>query len=120
MAAEIAKNHNNQLAMEIKSSDYREVRTKLDRIPFSMKLPEKKMRIEFTLVGGRYYSIQTELAAQLRLSDNTTGAPYTLYITKLTDSLCQLKSATRIVKGVEVKLWSDGQRLFGLTVPSGE
>ena len=49
--------------MEIKSSDYREVRTKLDRIPFSMKLPEKEMRIEFTLVGGRYCSIQTELAA---------------------------------------------------------
>ncbi len=118
VAAEIAKNHNKQLAMEIKSGDYRELQTELDRIPFSLKLPEKTIRSKFTLVGGRYCSIQTELAAQLRLSNNDTGAPCTLYITKLTDSLRQLKPTTRTVKEVKVKLWSDGQRFFGLAAPS--
>ena len=118
VASEIAKNHNKQLAMEIKSGDYHEVQTELDRIPFSLKLPEKEVRSEFTLVGGRYCSIQTELAAQLRLSDNDTGAPCTLYIAKLTDSLRKLKPTTRTVKGVKVKIWSDGQRFFGLAVPS--
>ena len=118
VASEIAKNHNKQLAMEIKSGDYREVQTELDRIPFSLKLPEKTVHSKFTLIGGRYCSIQTELAAQLRLSNNDTGAPCTLYVTKLTDSLGQLKPTTRTVKGVKVKLWSDGQRFFGLAVPS--
>ena len=118
VATEIAKNHNKQLAMEIKSGDYREVQTELDRIPFSLKLPEKTVHSKFTLIGGRYCSIQTELAAQLRLSNNDTGAPCTLYITKLTDSLRQLKPTTRTVKEVKVKLWSDGQRFFGLAVPS--
>jgi hypothetical protein len=118
VVAEIAKNHNKQLAMEIKSGNHLEVQTKLDRIPFSLKLPEKEVLSEFTLVGGRYCSIQTELAAQLRLSDNDTGAPCTLYITKLTDSLGQLKPTTRTLKGVKVKLWSDDHRFFGLAVPS--
>ena len=118
MATEITKNHNKQLAMEIKSGDYREVQTELDRIPFSLKLPEKTIRSKFTLVGGRYCSIQTELAAQLRLSNIDTGEPCTLYITKLTDSLRQLKPTTRTAKGVKVKLWSDDQRFFGLAMPS--
>ena len=117
MVAEIAKNHNKQLAMEIKSGDYRELQTELDRIPFSLKLPEKEVRSKFSLVGGRYCSIQTELAAQLRLSNNDTGVPCTLYITRLTDSLRQLKPTTRTVKGVKVKLWSDGRRFFGLAMP---
>ncbi len=118
VAAEIAKNHNKQLAMEIKSGNHLEVQTELDRIPFSLKLPEKEVRSKFTLVGGRYCSIQTELAAQLRLSNIDTGEPCTLYITKLTDSLRQLKPTTRTAKGVKVKLWSDDQRFFGLAMPS--
>ena len=43
-----------------------------------------------------------------------------LFITNLTDSLRQLKPTTRTLNGVKVKLWSDGQRFFGLAAPSGE
>jgi len=117
VATEIAKNHNAQLAMEISSSDYQEVAAKLDRIKFSLTPPSGEFSRQFTLIGGRYCSIQNELAAQLRVQENATGKMHTLYITPLTDDFSALQETTQTVKGVKVRLWTEGDRFFGLASP---
>ncbi len=114
VAAEIAKNHTAQLAMEISSSDYQEVATQLDQIDFSLTPPGGVFSRQFTLIGGRYCSIQAELAAQLRVRENVTGKMHTLYIIPLTDDFSALKETKHSVKGVKVQLWTEGDRFFGL------
>ncbi|MFP6874704.1 MAG: hypothetical protein VCA55_14475 [Verrucomicrobiales bacterium] len=116
VVAEIAKNHNAQLAMEIRSSDYQEVAAQLDRIAFPLIPPSGEFSRQFTLIGGRYCSIQTELAAQLRVRENTTGEIHTLYITPLTDGFSALKETTQTLNGVKVRLWTEGDRFFGLAL----
>ena len=117
VAAEIAKNHAAQLPMDISSSDYQEVAAKLDRIDFSLTPPGGEFGRQFTLIGGRYCSIQNELAAQLRVQENATGKMHTLYITPLTDDFSALKETTQAIKGVKVRLWKEGNRFFGLASP---
>ena len=117
VAAEIAKNHTAQLAMEISSSDYQEVAAQLDQIDFSLTPPGGVFSRQFTLIGGRYCSIQTELAAQLRVQENATGKMHTLYITPLTDDFSALKETTQAIKKVKVRLWTEGNRFFGLASP---
>ena len=117
VAAEIAKNHNEQLPMEIRSSDYQAVAAKLDRIKFSLASPSGEFSRQFTLIGGRYCSIQNELAAQLRVQENATGKMHTLYVTPLTDDFSALKETTQTIKGVKVRLWKEGGRFFGLASP---
>ena len=117
VASEIVKNHTAQLAMEISSSDYQKVAAKLDRIKFSLTPPSGEFSRQFTLIGGRYCSIQTELAAQLRVRENTTGKMHTLYITPLTIDLGALKETTQAIKEVKVRFWTEGNRFFGLASP---
>jgi anti-sigma factor RsiW len=117
VAEEIAKNHNERLPMEIRSNDYQEVAVKLNQIKFSLTPPSEEFSRQFTLIGGRYCSIQTERAAQLRVRENATGKMHTLYITRSTDDFGALKETTQTVKGVKVRLWAEGDRFFGLASP---
>ena len=117
VAEEIAKNHNEHLPMEIRSSDYQEVAVKLNQIKFSLTPPSEEFSRQFTLIGGRYCSIQTKRAAQLRVRENATGKMHTLYITRSTDDFGALKETTQTVKGVKVRLWAEGDRFFGLASP---
>ena len=117
VAAEIAKNHTAKLPMDISSSDYQEVAAKLDRIEFSLTPPKGEFSRQFTLIGGRYCSIQTKRAAQLRVRENATGNMHTLYITRSTDDFGALTDTTQTVEGVKVRLWTEGDRFLGLASP---
>jgi hypothetical protein len=48
---------------------------------------------------------------------NDGGKMHTLYITPLTDDFSTLKETTQTDKGVKVRLWTDGDRFFGLASP---
>ena len=100
--------------MEIRSSDYGEVAAALDQIQFPLMPPDEDFRRQYTLVGGRYCSIRTQRAAQLRVRNNATGQMHTLYITSLTDELRALPDTTRTIDGIQVRLWNDGECFFGL------
>ena len=114
VATEIANNHSAQRPMEIRSSDYGEVAAALDQIQFPLMPPDEEFRQQYTLVGGRYCSIRTQRAAQLRVRNNATGQMHTLYITSLTDELRALPDTTRTIDGIQVRLWNDGECFFGL------
>ena len=117
VVTEIAKNHSAQLAMEIRTSDYREIAVALDQIQFPLMPPDEDFRRQYTLVGGRYCSIRTKLAAQLRLRKNATGQMHTLYITLLTEELRALPETTQTIDGIQVRLWNEGECFFGLASP---
>ena len=117
VATEIAKNHSAQLPMEIRSSDYGEVAAALDQIQFPLMPPDEDFRRQYTLVGGRYCSIRTQRAAQLRVRKTATGQMHTLYITSLTEELRALPETTQTIDGIQVRLWIGGDSFFGLASP---
>lgn len=112
--AEIAKNHSKHIAPEVTSDRYEEVQAKLSRLDFSARPSAEFLLKDFQLVGGRYCSVQSEFAAQLKLRENTSGETCTLYIVPLTQSLREVRADTRVVNGVRVQVWSEDGRLFGL------
>lgn len=117
VATEIAKNHNAQHPMEIRSSEYPKIAAALDQLQFPLMPPDEDFRREYTLVGGRYCSIRTQRAAQLRVRKNDTGQMHTLYITALTDELRALPDTKRTIDGIQVRLWNEGECFFGLASP---
>lgn len=112
--AEIAKNHSKQIEPEVLSDRYEEVQAKLSKIDFSVRPIAKFLLDDFQLVGGRYCSVQSEFAAQLKLREKGTGEICTLYVVPLTPVLRQVKADTRVIKGVRVQVWDEDERLFGL------
>lgn len=114
VAAEIAKNHSKRLAPDVASDRYEEVQSKLSKLDFSVLPASEFLRRDFQLVGGRYCSVQSEFAAQLKLREPTSGETCTLYVVPLTPHLQGIKADTRVVNGVRVQVWSEDGRLFGL------
>lgn len=112
--AEIAKNHSKHLAAEVATDRYEEMQAKLSRLDFSARPASEFLRRDFQLLGGRYCSVQSEFAAQLKLRESASGETCTLYVVPLTPALRQVKADTRVVNGVRVQVWSEDGRLFGL------
>ncbi|MBT3604216.1 MAG: hypothetical protein HOE48_13560 [Candidatus Latescibacteria bacterium] len=109
---EIAMNHSKQLDAEITTSDYDDLQTKLNRVDFpiySETIPENHQ-----LLGGRYCSIQGELAAQLKLKHKKTGDVKTLYVTRLTPTLKNVKNQTITQNSITTQLWKTSDCLFAL------
>jgi anti-sigma factor RsiW len=112
--AEIARNHSKHIAPEVATDRYEEVQTKLSRLDFSVLPASEFLRRDFQLVGGRYCSVQSEFAAQLKLRETASGEDCTLYVAPLTPVLRRVKADTRVVDAVRVQVWTEDGRLFGL------
>jgi hypothetical protein len=112
--AEIAMNHNKRLGVEVATGRFDFLQSKLDRLDFPISLPDPSLLDTHTLVGGRYCSIQGELAAQLKLRNVHSGEIRTLYITPSTEFLRTIEPQTFIHEGVQIHLWSSPARFFGL------
>ncbi len=115
--AEIAMNHRKNLAIEVASTRFVEIEEKLDRLDFSIVPSPSSLVSELTglaLVGGRYCSIQGELAALLKMSDSATGKMLTLYVARLDEPLIELTPLEANSGEVYVRCWRDGERFFAL------
>jgi len=66
------------------------------------------------LIGGRYCSIQGGLAAQLKVRSKASGKVATLYVTTLTDKLQRIKGQRVVQDNVDIHLWQQQGRFFGL------
>ncbi len=118
VAKEVAKAHNKALAPEVVTQSYTTLQAQLHRVDFSLQPKADALAAACTLLGGRYCSIQGELAAQLRLQDARTGTLYTLFVTKETPQLEKLKASNRWVEGDNVRFWREGDRFFALAGPA--
>ena len=113
VAQEIALNHNKQLANEFEVSTFSKLAAlmmKLDFVPYIAKRVEA---LDYQMTGGRYCSIQGQLAAQVRLIGEQEK-DITLYQTQLNEELATLQESEYVVDGVNVQLWFENGRLFGL------
>lgn len=118
--AEIAMNHEKGLPIEVVADRYEAVAEQLDRLDFSVVPGNTRILSEFTLLGGRYCSIQGALAAQLKLRHARSGKISTLFVTKFTDDLGQVALRSSTLKGIRIQLWKEDGLLFGLAEDADE
>lgn len=111
--AEIAMNHQKQLAVEVTAETFVDIGHALERLEFMVPRPERLLE-GFDLLGGRYCSIHGNLAAQLKLRDRADDSVHTLYVTDLTPDLVKVADGTAIHDGVEISLWHEQGVFFGL------
>lgn len=114
VVAEVAMNHRKDLAVEVSVADYEQLQPALDKLPFNVAPPAAQQAAGYQLVGGRYCSIQAQLAAQLKIRHPQTGRVATLYVTELSPQLTSLPGQRRTAGEVTVELWSQGGLLYAL------
>ena len=111
---EIALNHAKSGTAAIYSERYEDIQAGLDRLTFPI-LPDKPWILKnLALIGGKYCSIQGQLAAQIKMKHKASGKSCTLYITQLTDHLEQASARTEVLDDVMVEIWKKDNRLFVL------
>ena len=110
---EIAMNHNKQLSVEFAESDLQLLQAKLDKLDFSILPADEFISNNYNLLGGRYCSIQGNLAAQLKLRNINSKKTETLYITDVNKGLKKIRPADTNHDGVQIKIWVKDGLLYG-------
>lgn len=111
---EITMNHNKQLNVEFPSDSLSDLQTKLTKLDFKLDKAEGVISDNYILMGGRYCSIQGNLAAQLKIKDKNTNIIETLYITDINPELSNVKSTNINSDGVNIKVWNQDGLLYGI------
>ncbi|MEO0794379.1 MAG: hypothetical protein AAFX93_04400 [Verrucomicrobiota bacterium] len=113
VTAEVLKNHAKQLAPEVSTSDFAEIQSALPKLGFPISPTKPELLSGLSVQGGRYCSLQKEIAAQISLLD-PAGKPCTLYIAPLTEPLLAIDPGVYEQDGGVVQIWRDTHRLFAL------
>ncbi len=113
VAKEIAVNHNKHLAIEFPTGDYHELNRLMGKLDFSGVISKRLAPGEYRLLGGRYCSIQGQLALQLKLQDRA-GNLYTLYQAPLNKILTSIRQGEQRIDGLRITLWREAGLLLGL------
>lgn len=115
IAEEIAYNHAKQMALEVVTADLDAIRSRLSELDFRLVRSDRIAGPDWSLLGGRYCSIQGQLAAQLRVASRSGSAPYTYYQALIPDEF-ELEDGgySTWVDGTHVKLWIEDGVLLGL------
>lgn len=117
VADEISRHHIQNLDPEFHSDSVSGLAASMmARLGFAPIDPALLRSEPLTVVGGRYCSIATVPALQVRLLD-ASGRPCTLYELRADAALPQGSPEEHIVGGVRVRLWREGDLLLGLAQP---
>lgn len=107
-AEEVAYNHKKQSPPKFITADVGELNQELDKLNFNFELGNRILD-NYTLIGGRYCSVDNRIAAQLSLKDKK-GNPSTCYIFKKEEDFSFDRS---IIKGkTTVDLWDKDDLIF--------
>ncbi len=123
IAMEVVANHIKLKPLEIETSSIEGIRRyfkKLDFVPVNSQLVNQ---LGLELIGGRYCSLQGNIAAQLRVRKPGTNTVQTLYQTEyrkdVFENMPTLEEGDKPVdihvKGVKVTIWVEKGLLFALT-----
>lgn len=110
---EIAMNHSKELNIEFPTNDLNSLQAKLDKLDFPLAKADGFIKENYELMGGRYCSIQGNLAAQLKIKNKATNNIDTLYITNLNNELSDVKPTSVNVEGVNIEVWHENGLLYG-------
>ncbi|NIV42139.1 MAG: hypothetical protein GWN50_07225 [Candidatus Dadabacteria bacterium] len=111
---EIEMNHNKHLSVEMASTDYEQLSKMLAKLDFVLVQPDSEFTKKYELLGGRYCSIQGELAAQLKLKHKDNDTISTLYAAKLNPELNKIKLTDKSTESTNIKLWKSDKIFYGL------
>ncbi|MGB2693394.1 MAG: hypothetical protein WBB48_01325 [Thermodesulfobacteriota bacterium] len=111
---EIAMNHNKELSVEFPTDDLPNLQAKLDKLDFPLDKAEGVISDKYILMGGRYCSIQGNLAAQLKIINEDTDSIETLYVTGLNSELTNVKPTNVNTEGINIKIWKQDGLLYGI------
>lgn len=115
---EIAKNHHKQSKSTLMSADISRLQKHLPELQFTLIISKFLPAHTWTLLGGKYCSVQGKLAAQLKFQHRRTKAVYTLYQTPIIANLQHLRTPIiRHKRGTTVKLWHERGLLLGIAGP---
>jgi len=107
-------NHKSNLPVEASTDRYEMVEASLGRLNFPVSPPRYFQDGRYTLVGGRYCSIQGEMAAQLKVNHRDSGEISTLYITPLTEPLNTIPVGTKLFKEYQIRITHENDLFYGL------
>ena len=113
VAAEIAFNHNKHLRPEFLASSFGELGTAMTQLGFAPIRPRRLSIADYRLVGARYCSIGSSMAAQIRLAGGA-GRSYTLYELRADEPFESIEEADLEIDGVGVSLWRESGLLIAL------
>jgi len=105
---EVAFNHEKQLASDILTNNVTELNKRMNKLDFELGLPQD-IQTNYELLGGRYCSVDSRIAAQLKMKDKA-GTVGTLYILKKVEPF-DIQEVVMFGK-TKVDIWDDGQLLF--------
>ncbi|NIP31220.1 MAG: hypothetical protein GTO02_16085 [Candidatus Dadabacteria bacterium] len=118
VAKEIAMNHNKQLNVEFASDNLNLLQSKLNKLDFSLMRSQDFIARNYKLMGGRYCSIQGNLAAQLKIQNIKTNKIETLYVSGLNGELKNIKPSKMNYDGANIKVWTEDGLLYGIASDS--
>jgi len=113
IAGEVAMNHEKALPPEITTDAWSRIQAGLPKLKIPLSPTQSAFLEGYHIQGGRYCSIQGELAAQISLHDSEQR-PATLYIAPLTSALRQTLPCVLQQDKTRIQLWHDAHRLFVL------
>lgn len=116
LVEEIALNHLQPFVLEVGSSSLADVDHALSHLPFSLVNSTRIDSQRWTLLGGRYCSIQGQLAAQLKMLDKKSQKIVTLYQSAVPfETTSSFSDKTlRSDSGVNVSIWWENGVMLAL------
>ena len=115
-AAEIAMNHNKNLAVEFEARTFRELDVPMAKLDFAVVPPACMDREGLRLAGARYCHIGGRIAAQIRLTD-PHDERLTLYEFRPGADHEGLQESSFDIAGVRVRVWLESGLVMGLARP---
>lgn len=115
---EAAMNHATKLQLDVETPALASLQSSLTKLPFELKLPTSGIYETLELIGGRYCTINGNLAAHLKFREPGTNQYYSLFLTPFAQNLKSIKSDEVDVSGIQVKLWREEDVVYALAKTS--
>ncbi len=110
---EVELNHKKQFKSDFVSTDIQALAVAMNKLEFKLKLPTQMKNTGYQVTGARYCSIQGEIAAQLKLREDT-GAVATLYVTKLNNQFIAIPQQSQVRDELSIELWQEAGLFYSL------
>jgi len=104
--------HKTRLQLDFEGNSIVELRSQMKELPFTLQLPVSVDLQTFRLVGGRYCSINGQLAAHLRFTNPDSGRHFSLFQTALAPQLERLDLSAENIDGMAVRLWNEKPNFY--------
>lgn len=102
-----ARDHNRRLAVEVRASDYDELRARMARLDFNPVMPQRAEEMSLRVVGARYSSVGGLSAVEIKLVE-PSGGICTLIQVRPDDRLARIGPSRQfVIDGLRIDVWKE-------------